>query len=294
LWIAGIGFVERFIARIFKGGIMRKIKGFTLVELLVVIAIIALLMAVLLPALNKAREVAKRIVCGNTMKSLMMANFSYSEACDGYFVPVSYYKLLSGGRSGAYEDQYWVENKLFRKIAAINRRHNAEDRGDFAFSKDYLCPSDEMSKNVNNATSNVSMSYAYNTTEFLHVGRFFSAGPTAYTANPAGHKATSIKRASEKLAFTESVDWWVAWEGADYTKAWDKLGQARIEDYRTLITPPAWSVVIYRHSQGANVVFYDGHISYMKKQDVYIEKDWLASPKRPGMWVADMGLFLSR
>lgn len=275
---------------------MRKIKGFTLVELLVVIAIIALLMGILLPALSKAREVAKRIVCGNTMKSLMMSNFIYSESCDGYFVPVCYYKLLSGGRVGSYEDSTWVENKLFRKIMAINRRHNEEDRGDFAFSKEILCPSDEMSKNISNATTNVSMSYAYNTTEFLHVGKFFSDGPPAYTTNPAGNKAMSIKRASERLAFTESVDWWVAWDGADYTKGWDKLGQARIEDYRNraLINPIMWSVVIYRHSQGANIVFYDGHVSYMKKQDVYIEKDWVVNPKRPGMWVADLGLFYSR
>ncbi len=49
---------------------MNKQKGFTLVELLVVISIIALLMAILLPALARAREYAKRAVCSNQIKQL--------------------------------------------------------------------------------------------------------------------------------------------------------------------------------------------------------------------------------
>jgi prepilin-type N-terminal cleavage/methylation domain-containing protein len=57
---------------------MERKKGFTLVELLVVIAIIALLMAVLLPALNKAREQARRVVCASNLKQVGIAMTAYT------------------------------------------------------------------------------------------------------------------------------------------------------------------------------------------------------------------------
>jgi prepilin-type N-terminal cleavage/methylation domain-containing protein/prepilin-type processing-associated H-X9-DG protein len=68
---------------------MRKLstKGFTLVELLVVIAIIALLLSILMPSLSRARESARRIVCGNQMKQLALGGLLYAQEYRGLVVP---------------------------------------------------------------------------------------------------------------------------------------------------------------------------------------------------------------
>ena len=82
---------------------MSKRHGFTLIELLVVISVIAVLMAILLPSLNRAREQGKRVVCRSNLKQLGIAWYTYAQDNDG--------KLVNGAagedRTG---EKAWVGN----------------------------------------------------------------------------------------------------------------------------------------------------------------------------------------
>jgi prepilin-type N-terminal cleavage/methylation domain-containing protein/prepilin-type processing-associated H-X9-DG protein len=251
---------------------VRKLKGFTLIELLVVIAIIALLLSIVMPALKKAKEAGRRVVCANQLKTLGIANVMYANQYNSAYVPIFY-------RTSTNTTDSWVTNKAFRSCLGIDAFKSASTTSDYMTPKAFLCPSDTISTDPKNSVGTVLTSYGYNYTDWGW-----------NNVNYAGHKTNNIPLPGVKLAFTDSVDWWVDWKAADYTKGWDILGQANITDYRTAGpegNAPLFGPTIYRHSEGVNVGFYDGHVKNMKKQEVFVIEDYEASPKRPGMWVVD-------
>src|SRR4030042_3558176 len=67
----------------------KETKAFTLIELLVVVSIIALLLAILMPALGAARSGSRALACKSHLRQLVIANMGYTTENDGFYVPAA-------------------------------------------------------------------------------------------------------------------------------------------------------------------------------------------------------------
>ena len=252
--------------------------GFTLIELLVVIALIAILMAILMPALGLARDQGRKIKCAGNMRSLALANSIYVSNNDDWTVPCRF--ITKSGTT------LWTSNKQFRKYIGYDTTEPGLST--VQTPKKFRCPSDRQKAylhayNVETGTTTGTLvSYGYNIEDF-----YPSIGSPSWDAtmlmDVLGYKMTTIQQPATKMQFNEAQDWWSKWKGADYIHGWDMLGQqGTVNQYKAV---GCGGPTMYRHNESANLAFYDGHVETWHKSKVWIPEHATQKPYQTGIWV---------
>jgi prepilin-type N-terminal cleavage/methylation domain-containing protein/prepilin-type processing-associated H-X9-DG protein len=170
-------------------------RGFTLIELLVVIAIIGVLIALLLPAVQSAREAARRAQCSNNLKQIGLAINNYESAYGSYPMGVYSRKRIGPGACqselhawGSYILPF-VEQSGLQNSVNYDRVYNSIMQNT-AFStrvSSYLCPSDsDHEQTPTGYVKMIQMSYAANMgmTEVIYYS--WGSGDTAPNASRCG------------------------------------------------------------------------------------------------------------
>ncbi|OHB57161.1 MAG: hypothetical protein A2Y12_13520 [Planctomycetes bacterium GWF2_42_9] len=237
-------------------------KGFTLVELLVVISIIAMLLAVLMPSLQKARESAKTIVCQSNLKQQGLAIQMYSLDNANTVVPfmrpggttdgtarlwMNYLAPYIGSKKGdktAKDGGYWTETKMESNLGV------------------FKCPSQK-----DPFYFNWYIRYGINTIHSTNLG-----------TNPARVlKLTSISKLDKRLIIADCMD-----RSPKYVKL-DRLTESLrrsllgvygyigmyVFAYEHIGTP---YLVSDRHRGGSNALFLSGRVEWLKYEDLMFKK----------------------
>ena len=180
-------------------------NGFTLIELLTVIAIIAVMAAILLPALSRARTRAQAMICLNNTKQLVLAWHIYADD-NGERLPYNLGLVGSSFRT----DLNWVNNVMTWDLSADNTNLATLTKaslGSFVSGNTgvYRCPSDQVLSSIQkNAGWNARIrSYSMN----AMIGDAGSFSTNGYNLNNPGYKqffkAPQIPRPSEIFVFLD-------------------------------------------------------------------------------------------
>lgn len=235
-----------------------KTKGFTLIELLVVISIIALLIAILMPALNNAREQAKSIPCLANQRTLSLAFHMYQMDNDGrlvaghaWFDPQAMRTRMQNSNEGAH----WVcgpidENGNSAAATPETEKNGVRAGGLWRYIKtinSYHCPSDKRADVANIGWRSYSM--------VAGLGAAFPSGGVNF--DDEIHRMSQLERPSEKYILVEEIE-----KKNDGTYNWNR-GSWVIN----LANEYWFDPVAKWHVNSCNLAFADGHAEKYKWKD---------------------------
>ncbi|MCK4914118.1 MAG: type II secretion system protein [Planctomycetes bacterium] len=279
---------------------MRKHRGFTLVELLIVIGIIALLMAIMVPALNRAKEHAKNMVCKSNLKQYGIAGRMYIDDNDGFFASPHFFLQAKRDSNGNLDlnailigSCQWCNEANWLDLQKVNEMGFMWPY--FKNVKLHLCPTFKgyakaRGVQATGCTDGDNPQYSYSQNMFLgYDGWDYDSEErgTSVTNLQWGNKTTALKenqvlRPANIFYFSEENMWTITGQSdtvLNDTALLIKPAATGSDAFATYHFCPSGDVEQLRGS--ANIVFVDGHVGSVSAAEAAEVIDMVGHPKVP-------------